>query len=99
MVRHTGISWGGSDRNLWQSLPRGMVTQSISIVPEALWQRAFLAMWFLGCLVVTAAYTCDLVRIFTRITYANRLHTLQDLADSHYRCLSNSGRRKQGRSG
>ena len=50
-----------------------MVAQTMPAVPGALWQRLFLAIWLLGCLVVTTAYTCDLVRVFTRVAYDSRL--------------------------
>ncbi|KAK8391236.1 hypothetical protein O3P69_017124 [Scylla paramamosain] len=77
----------------WQDLPRALVAQSIPNLPAVLWQRVFVAIWFLGCLVATAAYTCNLVSIFTSITYPGRLRTLQDLADSNYRLalLDNGG--------
>ncbi|MPD06950.1 hypothetical protein E2C01_102788 [Portunus trituberculatus] len=67
-------------------MPRALVAQSIPILPEWMWQRVFMAIWLLACFVATAAYTCNLVSIFTSITYPSRLRTLQDLADSDYRC-------------
>ena len=69
----------------WQNLPRALVAQSSPTLPEVQWQRVFVAVWLLGCLVATAAYTCNLVSIFTSITYPSRLRTLQKLADSDYR--------------
>ncbi|XP_063867358.1 uncharacterized protein LOC135104184 [Scylla paramamosain] len=76
----------------WQNMPRALVAQSIPILPELLWQRVFTAVWLLGCLVATSAYTCNLVSIFTSITYPSRLRTLQELADSDYRvALLNNG--------
>lgn len=76
-----------------------MVAQSVPVVPEASWQRVFLAAWLISCLVVTAAYSCDLVRIFTRVTYPRRLHTLRDLTHSHYRYLPTSRRPQVGTGG
>lgn len=70
-----------------------MVAQSLPVVPRASWQRVFLAAWLISCLVVTAAYSCDLVRIFTRVTYPRRLHTLRDLTRSHYRYQPHAARR------
>lgn len=72
---------------VWQDLLRSLVSQGIPTLPEAQWQRVFLCMWFLGCLVATAAYTCNLVSIFTTITYQRHLRTIQELADSHYRYI------------
>lgn len=66
-------------------LHRVLVCQGIPTLPQALWQRVFLAAWLFFCLVVTAAYTCNLVGIFTSPAYPRRLESLQQLADSHFR--------------
>ncbi|KAG7174267.1 Glutamate receptor-like 9 [Homarus americanus] len=69
----------------WLYLQRGMFSQSVPALPRALWQRIFLAIWYLYCLVVSAAYTCNLIAIFTSPAYPQRITTLQQLADSEYR--------------
>ncbi|XP_063866917.1 uncharacterized protein LOC135103981 [Scylla paramamosain] len=63
----------------------GLVNQSAPALLLPLWKRVFLAVWLLCCLVVTAAYTCNLVGIFTRPAYPRRLYTLQELTDSTFR--------------
>ncbi|KAG7174271.1 putative variant ionotropic glutamate receptor-like 2 [Homarus americanus] len=45
----------------------------------------FLAVWYLYCLVVSAAYTCNFIAIFTSPAYSQHITTLQQLADSDYR--------------
>ncbi|KAG7174254.1 Ionotropic receptor 21a-like 7 [Homarus americanus] len=69
----------------WLYLQRGMFSQGVSALPRALWQRMFLAAWYLYCLVVSAAYTCNFIAIFTSPAYPQRITTLQQLADSDYR--------------
>ncbi|XP_050734072.1 glutamate receptor ionotropic, kainate 4-like isoform X2 [Eriocheir sinensis] len=69
----------------WLELYGAMVCQSAPVLPRALWQRVFLAVWLPCCLVVAAAYTCNLVGIFTTPAYPQRLASLQQLADSRIR--------------
>ncbi|KAG0719414.1 Ionotropic receptor 21a [Chionoecetes opilio] len=54
-------------------------------LPRAPMERVFLAVWLLCCLVFSAAYTSNLVSILTRPGYSRRLHTLQELVESHHR--------------
>ncbi|KAG7174213.1 putative variant ionotropic glutamate receptor-like 1 [Homarus americanus] len=69
----------------WLYLQRGIFSQGVPALPRALWQRMFLAAWYLYCLVVSAAYTCNLIAIFTCPAYPQRITTLQQLADGDYR--------------
>lgn len=78
MTRH----WGAS---VWLELHRVLVSQSAPDLPRALWQRVLLAVWLLCCMVIAAAYTCNLVGIFTHPSYPQRLASLQQLADSRFR--------------
>ncbi|XP_071526338.1 glutamate receptor ionotropic, delta-2-like [Panulirus ornatus] len=72
----------------WLYLQRGMFSQSVPALPRALWQRMFLAVWYLYCLVVNIYYTSNLIAIFTSPANPQRIHTLQQLADSDYRKIA-----------
>ncbi|XP_071516177.1 uncharacterized protein [Panulirus ornatus] len=69
----------------WLYLQRGMFGQSVPALPRALWQRMFLAFWYLYCLLVTIYYTSNLTAIFTNPANPQLILTLQQLADSDYR--------------
>uniref|UniRef100_A0A0P4WER3 Ionotropic glutamate receptor L-glutamate and glycine-binding domain-containing protein n=1 Tax=Scylla olivacea TaxID=85551 RepID=A0A0P4WER3_SCYOL len=70
---------------VWLALYRGLVNQSTPALPRTPWQRMFVAVWLLCCLVVTCAYACNLVGIFTHPAYPRRLRSLQELIDSGFR--------------
>ncbi|XP_071516607.1 ionotropic receptor 21a-like isoform X2 [Panulirus ornatus] len=72
---------------IWLYLQRGMFGQSVPALPRALWQRMFLAVWYLYCLLVSVYYTSNLIAIFTSPANPQRIHTLQQLADSGYRLV------------
>ncbi|KAG0710439.1 Glutamate receptor ionotropic, delta-1 [Chionoecetes opilio] len=74
-----------SATSVWLQLHRGLVGQSVPALPRAPWQRVFLAVWLPCCLVITTAYTGNLVGILSSPAYPRRLHTLRDLADSDFR--------------
>ncbi|XP_071517380.1 ionotropic receptor 21a-like [Panulirus ornatus] len=76
---------GGCVVGTWLYLQRGMFGQGVPALPRALWQRMFLAVWYLYCLLVSIYYTSNLVAIFTSPANPQRIHTLQQLADSGYR--------------
>ncbi|MPC59630.1 Glutamate receptor [Portunus trituberculatus] len=70
---------------VWLELYRGLANQSAPTLPRTPWQRMFVAVWLFCCLVITGAYTCNLVGIFTRPAYPSRLRSLQNLIDSDFR--------------
>ncbi|XP_063872982.1 glutamate receptor ionotropic, NMDA 3A-like [Scylla paramamosain] len=75
----------GSATSFWLVLQGSLVGQSVPGLPKALWQRTFVAVWLISCLVVTAAYSSNLVGILTSPAYYRHLHTLQELVESDYR--------------
>lgn len=70
---------------LWLELQRALVCQSAPTLPRALWQRVFWAVWLCCCLVLTAAYTGNLVATFTNPAFHRRLDSLEQLVDSRFR--------------
>ncbi|XP_069186430.1 glutamate receptor ionotropic, delta-2-like [Procambarus clarkii] len=76
-----GQKTGVADTCLY--LLRGLFAQSLPAHPRQ--QRMFISVWYLCCLVLGAAYTCNLIAIFTSPRYPQRIDTLQQLADSDYR--------------
>ncbi|KAG0722386.1 hypothetical protein GWK47_006067 [Chionoecetes opilio] len=74
-----------SGASVWLKLHHGLVGQSVPALPRAQWQHVFLAAWLPCCLVITTAYTGNLVGILSSPAYPRRLHTLRDLADSDLR--------------
>ncbi|KAK8372161.1 hypothetical protein O3P69_013079, partial [Scylla paramamosain] len=64
---------------------RTMLNQGAQGVPRSSGVRIFLAAWFIGCLVLTTAYTSNLVALLTSPAYPKRVHSLRQLARSNYR--------------
>ena len=71
--------------DVFMELQRSLVNQSAPALLLPPWKRLFVTVWLLCCLVITAAYTCNLVGIFTRPAYPRRLRTLQELTGSSFR--------------
>ena len=67
---------------------RPLLSQSVPLLPPTLSLRTLMALWFVHCLVITVAYTSNLVGIFTRPAYPRRLRDLQDIAENGYRSCS-----------
>ena len=76
------------DASVWLQLHGCLVNHSVPTLPRAQWQRLFLAVWLFCCLVITAAYTCNLVSIITSPAYPRRINTLEELEDSSFRYRS-----------
>lgn len=64
-----------------------LVGQSVVVVkvPWRWSQRVFLALWLPCCLVLTSAYTSNLIAILTSPTFPQRLQTLNQFAHSGFR--------------
>uniref|UniRef100_A0A0P4VUC2 Ionotropic glutamate receptor L-glutamate and glycine-binding domain-containing protein n=1 Tax=Scylla olivacea TaxID=85551 RepID=A0A0P4VUC2_SCYOL len=71
-------------------IQRPLVAQSVPLLPAAVPLRILMALWFVHGLVITVAYTSNLVGIFTSPVYPRRLQDLQEIADSEYRSLSDT---------
>ncbi|XP_069168029.1 glutamate receptor ionotropic, delta-2-like [Procambarus clarkii] len=82
--RVAGAAMVGGVGSTWLYLQRGPLNQSLPALPRTVWRRMFVGVWYLYCLIISGAYTCNLIAIFTRPTYPQHLHTLQQLVDSHY---------------
>ncbi|XP_069172950.1 glutamate receptor ionotropic, delta-2-like [Procambarus clarkii] len=83
--RVAGAAMVGGVGSSWLYLLRGPLNQSLPALPRTVWRQMFVGVWYLYCLIISGAYTCNLIAIFTRPTYPQHLHTLQHLVDSHYR--------------
>lgn len=70
---------------LWLELHRTLVCQSGSVFPRKLWNRVLLAVWLSYCLVISAAYTGNLVAIFTHPAFYRRIDSLDQFVDSSFR--------------
>ncbi|KAK3865232.1 hypothetical protein Pcinc_029149 [Petrolisthes cinctipes] len=64
-------------------------------VPERLgrwWGRVWVGWWWLGCVIITTAYTCNLVAFLTVPVFPRRIETVQELAASGLRvCMQDYG--------
>ncbi|KAG0720350.1 Kinase-interacting protein 1 [Chionoecetes opilio] len=73
-----------SATRVWLQLHRGLVGQSVPARAASPVQRVFPGRGPPCCLVITTAYTGNLVGILSSPAYPRRLHTLRDLADSDF---------------
>ena len=64
---------------------RTMLNQGVQDLPRSSVLRTFLATWLIGCLVLTTAYTSNLVALLTSPAYPRSVHSLRQLALSNYR--------------
>ncbi|XP_071552924.1 glutamate receptor ionotropic, delta-2-like [Panulirus ornatus] len=85
LERVCGQPFVGGGVSTWLYLQRGMFGQGVPTIPQAMWQRMFIGVWYLYCLLVSIYYTSNLIAIFTNPAYPQHIHTLQQLADSDYR--------------
>lgn len=69
----------------WLCVQRGLLGQSVPVLPRTRWPRVCVTGWYVFCFVITATYTTNLVAILTTPVAAPYPSTLQQLADSHYR--------------
>ena len=70
----------------WLFVLRTLLGQGAHRYPRSARLRIFLATWFICCLVLTTAYTSNLVALLTSPAYPRRVHTLRQLAHSDFRC-------------
>ncbi|XP_071521428.1 glutamate receptor ionotropic, NMDA 3B-like [Panulirus ornatus] len=64
----------------------GVVRQPVSVDGLArVWQRVWLGLWWLACLILTAAYTCNLIAFLTVPVYTARPETVSQIATSDLR--------------
>ncbi|XP_076031104.1 ionotropic receptor 21a-like [Oratosquilla oratoria] len=63
-----------------------MVRQSVSNAPTSwAWMRVWLGPWWLASIIVSLAYTCNLIAFLTIPVYPERIETVSDLAKADVR--------------
>ena len=75
----------GSLGQVWPYMLRPIMSQSLPQLPSSHSQRVFVAAWWLACLILTTAYTANLISFLTIPFYPKRLQTVKELAESNYR--------------
>ncbi|KAG7167436.1 Glutamate receptor ionotropic, delta-1-like 21 [Homarus americanus] len=65
----------------------GVVRQVVDLGGDGrwAWQRVWLGWWWLGCIILTTAYTCNLIAFLTVPVYTTRIETVAHLAASDLR--------------
>ncbi|XP_042868827.1 uncharacterized protein LOC122251183 [Penaeus japonicus] len=63
----------------------GMMRQSVSLVPTRAWERLGLAWWWLGCIIISTAFTGNLIAFLSVPVYPVRVETVAQLASSDLR--------------
>ncbi|XP_042224677.1 glutamate receptor ionotropic, delta-1-like isoform X2 [Homarus americanus] len=67
----------------------GVVRQVVDLGGDGrwAWQRVWLGWWWLGCIILTTAYTCNLIAFLTVPVYTTRIETVAHLAASDLRVI------------
>ncbi|XP_063588933.1 glutamate receptor ionotropic, kainate glr-3-like [Penaeus indicus] len=77
---------GGPDRVKYAVLVcAGMTRQSVSLVPTRAWERLGLGWWWLGCIIISTAFTGNLIAFLSVPVYPVRVETVAQLAISDLR--------------
>ncbi|XP_068246679.1 ionotropic receptor 21a-like [Palaemon carinicauda] len=64
----------------------GVLRQSVSLQSTGrAWQRVWLASWWAGCIIISTAYTGNLIAFLTVPAYPSRVETVPQLAKSDLR--------------
>lgn len=69
----------------WLCVQRGLLGQSVPVLPRPMWLKTCITGWYAFCFVLTATYTTNLVVILTTPLATPHPRTLHQLAVSHYR--------------
>ncbi|XP_042860601.1 uncharacterized protein LOC122246231 [Penaeus japonicus] len=70
----------------------GLVNQAPTKIPASWSLRMFLAGWWITAYIIVISYNCNLIAVLTVPVYPKRIHTLEQLAVSHYRlCMLDYG--------
>ncbi|KAG0717135.1 Craniofacial development protein 2 [Chionoecetes opilio] len=86
-----GIRFGKGDSDpAWLYALRPLVSHTIHHLPQSQGKRVFMATWWLGCFILTTAYTANLIAYLTIPAYPERLQTVEQLAKSPYRNTNSS---------
>ncbi|XP_027220187.2 glutamate receptor ionotropic, kainate glr-3 [Penaeus vannamei] len=63
----------------------GMMRQSVCLLPTRAWERLGLAWWWLGCIIISTAFTGNLIAFLSVPVYPVRVETVAQLAQSDLR--------------
>lgn len=72
-------------KGTWLFALRPLLGHTLPRLPKAQGKRLFVAAWWLGCFILTSAYTANLIAFLTIPAYPERLQTVEQLARSPYR--------------
>ncbi|KAK8389186.1 hypothetical protein O3P69_020868 [Scylla paramamosain] len=75
----------GSLGHVWLYVLRPVLSHALPRLPMRHSQRVFIAAWWLACLILTTAYTANLIAFLTIPLYPKQLQTVEQLAKSNYR--------------
>ncbi|KAK8389000.1 hypothetical protein O3P69_020760 [Scylla paramamosain] len=73
---------------VWLYVLRPMLSHALPRLPVTHSQRVFVASWWLTSLILTTAYTANLIAFLTIPLYPKKLQTVEELAESNYRLAS-----------
>ncbi|KAK8395435.1 hypothetical protein O3P69_006231 [Scylla paramamosain] len=73
-----------SSPSSWLNALRPLVNHALPHLPKAQGKRIFVVSWWLGCFILTTAYTANLIAFITIPAYPERLQTVEQLAQSPY---------------
>ncbi|MPC91614.1 Glutamate receptor 2 [Portunus trituberculatus] len=72
---------------VWLYVLRPMLSHALPRLPVTHSQRVFVAAWWLTSLILTTAYTANLIAFLTIPLYPKKLQTVEELAESNYRSI------------
>ncbi|MPC80689.1 hypothetical protein E2C01_075276 [Portunus trituberculatus] len=74
-----------STSSTWLYALRPLVSHALPQLPKTQGKRIFVVSWWVGCFILTTAYTANLIAFITIPAYPERLQTVEQLAQSPYR--------------